>query len=71
MITESISFITVFNKYVLYSEALSQYHTLDEEDQKIVAPYIRYLKERWEEELKQIRTRLHNLLPKKSQPATK
>lgn len=64
MATETTSFITVLNKYILYSEALSQYHKLDEEDQKIVAPYIQQLKQRWQEELHLVQLKLNVRLHK-------
>lgn len=54
----------VFDKYILYSEALSQYHTLDKEDQKIIEPYIMRLKELWQEELILTKKKLNNLVPK-------
>lgn len=61
MTTESISFIAVFERYILYSEALSQYLGLEEEDKKIVEPYILQLKESWQEELKQIKMNVKSI----------
>jgi len=58
MTTKSISFIAVFDKYIVYSEAISQYYALEEEDQKIIEPYIRRLKESWQDELKQVKSKL-------------
>ena len=58
MSAQTISFTSVFAKYIFYSEALSQYHTLDKADQKIIAPYISHLKENWQEELKAVKAKL-------------
>lgn len=66
MTLQSISFTAILDKYIIYSEALSQYHSLEEEDQKIIEPYISRLKEAWQHELTLIKTRLSELAPKKS-----
>lgn len=60
MTTESISFMPVLNKYILYSEAMSQYCTLEEEDKKIIEPYITRLKELWQDELQHIKLKLQS-----------
>jgi hypothetical protein len=55
MTTEKFTFLKVLEKYLIYSEAFSQYNQLDEEDKKIIKPYIDGLKKVWEEELRFIR----------------
>ena len=57
MTTEKLTFLRVLENYLMYSEALSQYNQLDEEDRKIVGPYIDSLKRKWQEELEHIRFR--------------
>ncbi len=44
---------------MLYSEAMSEYYRLEEEDQKIIEPYITRLKKLWQEELQHIKLTLH------------
>ena len=65
MATETISFLTVFDKYIVYSEALSQYHSLQEEDQTIIEPYIRRLKESWQQELNQVKLKVTTQVSRK------
>jgi len=55
MTTQKFTFIRVFEIYLTYSEAYSQYNQLEEEDKKVIKPYLDHLKERWEEELRAVR----------------
>jgi len=59
MTTEKLTFLQVLEKYLIYSEAFSQFNQLDEDDRKIIRPYIDSLKRQWEEELRCIRVQFH------------
>jgi hypothetical protein len=61
MTSERISFTGAYNRYLHYSETLSQYHSLEEEDQKIIEPYVKHLKEEWQRELQTIKLKLDKL----------
>lgn len=50
-----ISFVSVFDKYMRYSEAITQFYQLEKADRDIVAPYIEILKKAWQTELKVIK----------------
>jgi len=64
MTTESISFIAVLDRYILYSETFSQYLKLEEEDKKIIEPYLLHLKNLWMEALALIKIRTNTLSSK-------
>ena len=64
MTIEKFTFLKVLEKYLIYSEAFSQFNQLDEEDKKIISPYIDSLKQQWEEELKCIRMQFNLPLPR-------
>lgn len=52
------SFRTVLEKYLLYADALKQYLNLEEEDKKVLEPYIHSLKQQWQQQLKETLERL-------------
>lgn len=59
MTKEIINFNTIFEKYLLYAEAVRQYNELDPEDKKVLEPYIAHLKFEWEQELRTIKVKVH------------
>lgn len=64
MTTGKVTFLPVFHKYLIYAEAFSQYNRLNEEDdKKIIKPYIDRLKQQWQEELIGIRFKVTSSLP--------
>jgi hypothetical protein len=55
MYTRKISFLSVVDKYIQYSEAATQFYQMDKANRDIIAPYIEILKKAWQTELKAIR----------------
>jgi len=57
--SDKLSYLSLFEKYISYSEAFLQYNRLNEQDRKIIEPYIRRLKEAWQNDLKALSVKNH------------